>query len=320
MTKKTPVILDCDPGLDDTFAILLALASRAEIDLLGITTVAGNVGLRFTSKNALGVCEMAGVRDVPVFAGCARASMGRGSRAPEIHGEDGMGGAELPTPQFNIQKQHAVDFIIETCLSAGDGEIVICPVGPMTNVALAIIKEPLIIPKIKEIVFMGGAAFKGGNITAYAEFNIHADPHAAEVVLQSGAPCVMFGLDVTHQAVITDERLHDINHIGGDIGPVLAHMMAYYARTTKKAGGEKANGVLHDPCVVAYLIDPDIFSGGDYYVYVETQAGHNEIGNTVVDEAGTSGRPVNTKIITQMDDTRFYELLINRISNLVKQG
>lgn len=316
MTTRIPVILDCDPGLDDTFAILLALASRDELDLRGITTVAGNVGLKFTSKNALGVCEMAGIRDVPVYAGCPRAIMSRGSRAPEIHGEDGIGGATLPTPQFQLQSQHAVDFIIETCLNADDGEITICPVGPMTNIALAIIKNPTIIPKIKEVVFMGGAAFKNGNITAYAEFNIHSDPHAAEVVLQSGAPCVMFGLDVTHQAIITDERLHDINHIGGDIGPILAHMMAYYARTTKRAGGEECNGVLHDPCVVAYLIDPSIFKGNDYYVSIETQAGHDEIGNTLVDEDGTSGRPCNTKIITEMDDAKFYELLINRIASL----
>ena len=310
------VILDCDPGLDDAFAILLALASRADINLLGITTVAGNVGLHHTTKNALSICELVGIRNVPVFAGCARAIMGRGSRAPEIHGEDGVGGAELPAPQFELQSQHGVDFIIETCLNAKDGEITICPIGPMTNIALAIIKEPGIIPKIKEIVFMGGAAFNIGNITPYAEFNIHADPHAGEVVLQSGVPCVMFGLDVTHQAVITDDRLHEISHIGGDIGPVLAHMLAYYARATKKAGGEKANGVLHDPCVIAYLIDPSIFKGEDHFVSVETQAGHNEIGNTVVDESGTSANPRNVKIITDMDAERFYDLLIERISSL----
>ena len=312
------IILDCDPGLDDAFAILLALSATDKFNLLGITTVAGNVGLKYTTQNALGICEIAGIRDIPIFAGCDRAIMGKGSRAPEIHGQNGIGGASLPKPKFSLQKQHAVDFIIETCLNADDDTITLCPIGPMTNIALAIIKQSAIIPKIKQIIFMGGAAFKAGNITPHAEFNIHADPHAAEVILQSGIDCVMFGLDVTHQAIITDQRLSDIKNIGGNIGNILSDMMAYYAASTKKAGGEQANGVLHDPCVIAYLIDPDIFQGSTHHIMVETALGHDEIGNIIVD--GNNENDIqknNVKIITKMDAAKFYDLLITRISSLV---
>ena len=181
-----PVIIDCDPGIDDAIALLLALASPEEIDLLGITCVAGNVPLPLTLRNARIVVELSGRTDVPIYAGCARPMRRTLSTGERIHGKTGLDGYDWPEPSLVIGDGHAVDFIVETCLAAKDGAITLCPVGPMTNIATAIVKQPRILPKLREIAFMGGAALVPGNVTPVAEFNIHADPHAAEVVLQSG--------------------------------------------------------------------------------------------------------------------------------------
>lgn len=314
MTKQT-VILDCDPGLDDAVAILLAVTSQEDFDLAGITTVAGNVPLHHTYRNARALVELAGCAHMPVFEGCARAIMSEGARADEVHGSDGIGGVPLPEPVAPLQEQHAVDFIIGTCREAPDQGVTLCPVGPMTNIALALIKAPDIKDKIKEVVFMGGVAFGPGNTTPAAEFNIYADPHAAEIVIKSGIPQVMMGLDVTQHAIVTEDRLRYFRELPSAVSHAVAEMLSAYRKMVIRKTGGARQGVLHDPCTIAYLIKPEIFQGRDYFVEVECNASAN-YGRTTVDGLAISGQPANVKVMESMDDTAFYELLFDRLSRL----
>lgn len=316
MTKQT-VILDCDPGLDDAVAILLALTSQENFDLAGITTVAGNVSLYHTYRNARALVELAGCPEVRVFEGCARAIMSEGARAEEVHGADGIGGVPLPAPTAPIEEQHAVDFIIETCRNAPDKGVTICPIGPMTNVALALIKAPDIKPKINEIVFMGGVAFGPGNTSPAAEFNIYADPHAAEIVIKSGIPQVMMGLDVTQQAIITEDRLRYFRELPSAVSHAVAEMLSAYRKMVIEKTGGARQGVLHDPCTIAYLIDPTIFEGEDYFVEVDCSSSAN-FGRTTVDGLAVTGQPANVKVMLNMNDQAFYDLLFDRISRIKK--
>ena len=200
MPEKRKIIIDTDPGQDDAVAILLALASP-ELEVLGITAVAGNVPLALTEKNARKICELAGKPKTKVFAGAIRPLLRQLVTAEEVHGKTGLNGPHLPEPTMPLEDQHAVDFIVETLMQEASGSVTLCALGPLTNVALALIREPRIAPRIKEIVLMGGGFFEGGNVTPTAEFNIYVDPHAAEIVLKSGVPIVMMPLDVTHKAL-----------------------------------------------------------------------------------------------------------------------
>lgn len=314
MTKRK-IILDCDPGQDDAVAILLALASPEEIDLLGITTVAGNVPLALTESNARRICELAGRTDVKVYAGAKRPLIRDLVTAEWIHGRTGIDGANLPDPTMPLQDQHAVDFIIETCLAADNNSITLCPIGPMTNLALAFMKEPDIIPKIQEIVCMGGAVKEFGNTTPAAEFNIYVDPQAAKRVLDTGIKFTMMPLDVTHNALVTPERLQRMKDMNSPVGDVCGGMLDYFNRFDMTRYGFDG-GPLHDPCVIAYLIRPEIFSGRQVFLDIETGS-ELTMGQTLADWWDIQeDKEKNAFVCDDLDANAFFDLLQERLSRL----
>ena len=301
------VIIDCDPGIDDAIALLLAFASPG-IEILGITAVAGNIPLSLTAANARRICEIGGRPDLNVFAGCGRPLLYPSREgAAAFHGADGLGGTNLPEPTMPLQEQHAVNFIIDH-VRAAPGAITIAVLGPMTNIAAALAMAPDIAGKIKRLVYMGGAVFCPGNVTAHAEFNFWFDPHAAKAVLASNIPMVMFGLDVTNNAAITPERIRRVRK-SGPIGDFSAQMLAYYA----DAGG----GFLHDPCVTAYLVKPELFSGIEAFCEVEVQS-QLTIGRSVaaVSKRDLAGRDPNCLVITGCDPEGLFGLLESHLARL----
>ncbi len=307
-----PIVIDCDPGVDDAIALLLAFASPDELEIVGVTTVAGNVGLERTSDNALGIRDLAGRGEVPVHSGCARPIMRPSIHAEHIHGETGLDGADLPPPAGAVADAHAVDFLIDAC-AARPREVTLCAMAPLTNLALAMIKDPGIVANIGEIVLMGGA-IGAGNVTPSAEFNVFADPHAASVVFGAGAKLTMIGLDVTHQAIVTPERLAAIRAIDTPVGRAAAGLLDHYHRVDVERHGV-AGSPLHDPCVIAYLLRPDLFSGREAFVEVETQ-GEATLGRTVVDFWNATGREANATVVERIDADGFFELLIERLARL----
>lgn len=309
-----PIIIDCDPGEDDAVALLLALASPAELHVLGVTCVAGNVPVNLTHANALRICELAGRTDVPVCRGCSRPLLRPLVTAEAVHGKTGLDGSGLPPPSSEGDPRHGVDFIIETCLAAEDGEITLCAVGPLTNIAVAIVQEQRILAKIREIVLMGGAAITPGNTTPVAEFNVYVDPHAAQVVFESGLETTMFGLDVTHKVMTTPDRLEAIRALDTPVAQAVAGMLDFYGRHDVARYGIEG-GPLHDPCVIAHLIDPGIFTGRRVRVDVET-ASERTMGETVVDWWGVGDATPNCLVMDQADATRFYALLTERLARL----
>ena len=298
-----PVVIDCDPGQDDAVALMLALASP-ELEVLGVTTVAGNVAVERTSANARRIVEFAGRTDVPVFAGCAQPLRRPWVGAAHIHGESGLEGLDLPAPRQPADPRHAVDFLIETC--RGRDGVTLCTLGPLTNVATALARAPDIARRLARIVAMGGAR-SGGNVTPVAEFNIHADPHAARIVFESGAPITMVPLDVTHQVRSTAERIARIAAIGTPVAAAVAELL------TPAAGS--GPGALHDPCVIAYLLAPELFSGSRVNVAVECESPLT-LGMTVVDWRAVSGRPPNANVLHAVDADGVYALLKARLPNL----
>jgi purine nucleosidase len=313
MEMARKIIIDTDPGQDDAVAILLALASP-ELDVVGITAVAGNVPLALTEKNSRKICELAGRPDVKVFAGAVRPLVRPLVTAEYVHGKTGLDGPDLPEPTMPLQAQHAVDFIIETVLAAKDGEITLCPLGPLTNVALALIREPKIAPKIREIVLMGGGFFEGGNVTPTAEFNIYVDPQAAQVVLASGIPIVVMPLDVTHKALTTQKRVDRFRAMKTRVGDATAALLDFFERFDEQKYGTDG-GPLHDPCVIAYLLKPELFKGRHCNVTVETGS-ELTMGMTVIDWWSVTGRPANAMVMRDIDADGFFELLTERIGRL----
>ncbi|MGI9621321.1 MAG: nucleoside hydrolase [Acidimicrobiales bacterium] len=312
MTRRK-IIIDTDPGQDDALAILLALGSP-ELEVLGISCAAGNVPLDLTTRNALLICELAGRSDVPVFAGCDRPMVRSLVTAEAVHGKTGLDGPDWDEPTMALNSQHAVDWMIDTLMAADDGEVTICPVGPATNVAMAMIREPRIVPKIAEIVTMGGGYFVGGNVTPAAEFNVYVDPHAANVMYRSGIPIVAMPLDVTHSALMTREWIESIRDIGGDVGEKTASMLSFYERYDIERYGE-FGGPLHDPATIAYLLEPNLYTGKDVFVEVEIQS-ELTMGMTVVDYWGARNRPANCRWTTDVDSHGFFELIHERVANL----
>ena len=311
MARK--IIIDTDPGQDDAVAILLALSSP-ELDVVGITAVAGNVPLALTEKNARKICELAGRPDMKVFAGAVRPLMRPLVTAEYVHGKTGLDGPDLPEPTMPLQEQHGVDFIIETIKTNPDGAITLCPLGPLTNVALALIRAPEIAPKIKEIVLMGGGFFEGGNVTPAAEFNIYVDPHAADVVLNSGIPIVVMPLDVTHKALTSRARVERFRAMNTKVGDATAALLDFFERFDEQKYGTDG-GPLHDPCVIAYLIKPDLFHGRHCNVTVETQS-ELTMGMTVIDWWHVTGREPNATVMREIDHDGFFELLTERLGRL----
>jgi purine nucleosidase len=308
------IIIDTDPGQDDAVAILLALASPAEIEVLGITCVAGNVPLALTSKNARIVCELAGKPDVKVFAGCDRPLGRELVTAEHVHGKTGLDGPTLPDPQMPLQEQHAVDFIIETLRAEAPGSVTLCPLGPLTNIATALQRAPELAERVQEIVLMGGGYFEGGNITPAAEFNIYVDPQAADIVFRSGIPIVVMPLDVTHKALVTKPRNDAFRALGTKVGVAVAEMTDFFERFDKEKYGSEG-APLHDPCVTAYLLKPELFSGRHINVEIET---HSELtlGMTVADWWRVTDRAPNALFIGDLDADGFFALLTERLARL----
>jgi purine nucleosidase len=307
-----PIIIDCDPGQDDALAILLALASEAELEVLAITAVAGNVPLALTEKNARIILELAGRSDVPAHAGCDRALQRDPVFATHVHGDSGLNGADLPEPATPLADGHAVDVIIDR-VRARPGRVTLCPIGPLTNVAQAILRAPDIAGQIREIVLMGGAIGEG-NVTPAAEFNIYADPHAAKIVFEAGVKLTMLGLDVTHQVLVTRERLRAIEQIDTRVGRAVSGLLRFY-NIYDQTRRNRPGAPLHDPCVIAYLVRPELFAGRACHVAVETMGEHT-LGRTVVDWSGRTGRPANATVIDQVDAEGFFALLTERLGRL----
>jgi purine nucleosidase len=310
MARK--IIIDCDPGQDDAVALLLAFASPDELELLGITTVCGNVPLALTQRNARMVCDIAGMRNVPVYAGCAEPLERRLKTAEAIHGETGINGMTVFEPETPLQPEHAVDFIVETLLAADDASITLVPTGPLTNIATAIEREPAILSRVEQIVLMGGAMREGGNRTPSAEFNILVDPHAADIVFRCGRPIAAMGLDVTHQVLSTRDRVDRIRALGNSVAIATADMLSFFDRyDTVKYTSKGAP--LHDPCTVAWLLKPDLFEGKDCNISIETESALT-MGHTAVDFWHVTDRPINATWIHAVDAPGFYDFLIERLA------
>jgi purine nucleosidase len=313
MAARHSIILDCDPGQDDAVAILLALASPEEIEVLAVTAVAGNVPLSLTERNARQLVELAGrAADVPVHAGCARPMARALETAEYVHGETGLNGVALPEPSRPLASAHAVDAIVDLVMGRPEGTVTLCPIGPLTNVALAMLKEPRLAPRLREIVLMGGAMGLG-NVTPAAEFNIYVDPHAAAVVFGAGAPLTMLGLDVTHQALVTPERLARFAAMGTEVGRACHGMLDFFNRFDTERYGAPG-GPLHDPCVIAYLLRPDLFTGKACRVEIETEG--RSVGRTNVHWWPREPQEPNATVIGGIDADGFFGLLFERLGRL----
>ncbi len=313
MAGAQKIIIDTDPGQDDAVAILLALASP-ELEVLGITTVAGNVPLDLTSRNARIICELAGRRDIPVFAGCAQPLQRDLVTAEHVHGKTGLDGIELPEPTMPLEAQHAVDFIIETLQAQATGSVILCPLGPLTNIATALQRAPDIASRIQRIVLMGGAYFEVGNITPAAEFNIYVDPEAADIIFKSGIPLVVASLDVTHKALTSQDWIKGLRALKTPVGDAVAGWTDFFERfDTAKYGSNGAP--LHDPCVIAWLLAPQIFTGREINVEIETHSPLT-LGMTVADWWGVTARPANALFLGSIDRQAFFDLLTERLARL----
>ncbi|MGM1048247.1 MAG: nucleoside hydrolase [Bacillota bacterium] len=310
--NKRKIIIDCDPGHDDAIAILLA-AGNPTIDLVAITTVAGNAEIEKTTQNALKVCEIAGVRDVPIAKGAGQPMVRKRETAADIHGDSGMDGPVLPEPTLNIVEEHAVDLIIRKLLES-DGDITLVPVGPLTNIAMAMRREPAILPKIQEIVIMGGGTF--GNWTPAAEFNIYVDAEAAAVVFESGVPITMMGLDVTHQALATVEVSDKIASIENPVAKFVSELLVFFRQTYKDVF-DFEHPPVHDVCSVAYCIDPTVFNCKKLRVDIETR-GDFTYGMTVVDTLGVTHKEPNVNFALGLDHGKFWNMLYQTLGNYSK--
>ena len=310
---KKKIIIDTDPGQDDAVALLLALASE-ELEILGITCVAGNVPLSLTSENARKILELTRYTEIPVFAGADRPIKRTLVTAEHVHGKTGIDGPVLEKPKIKLQSKEAIEFIIETILSYPKDEITLCTLGPLTNIGLAFQREPRIKTLIKEIIMMGGGFFEGGNITPAAEFNIYVDPEAAAEVLVSGIPITMLPLDVTHRALTSRSRIESFRKIGNKAGIATAEMLDFFERfDVEKYGSE--GGPLHDPNVIVYLLRPEFYEGK--YVNVEIEVGSDLTrGMTVVDWWNVTTRKKNVYYIDKVKDEEFFNFLIERIKLL----
>ncbi|UXS33167.1 MULTISPECIES: nucleoside hydrolase [Agrobacterium tumefaciens complex] len=314
MAERRKIIIDTDPGQDDAAAIMLAFASPEEIEILGLCAVAGNVPLKLTSRNIRIICELCGRTDIPVYEGAEKPLVRKPITAEHVHGSTGLDGPVLDEPTMEAQKQHAVDFIIETLMREPAGTVTLCTLGALTNVALALLKAPEIADRIKELVMMGGGFFEGGNITPAAEFNIYVDPQAADIVFRAGIPVVMMPLDVTHKLLTTKARVSRIRDIGTRPAIAMAEMLEFFERfDIEKYGSD--GGPLHDPSVIAYLIKPELFQGRDCNVEIEVSS-ELTMGMTVVDWWRVTERSANARVMRNVDADGFFELLTERFARL----
>jgi purine nucleosidase len=307
-----PIIIDCDPGQDDAVALFLAMSSPEDFEILGITAVAGNVPLALTARNARMMCDAAYRKDLRVFAGCAKPMAREAITAEYIHGDTGIDGIDVFDPLTPLQEQHAVDFIIETLLSRYKVPVTLIPTGPLTNIATAIQREPKILEGIEEFVIMGGAMREGGNRTPSAEFNIVVDPHAADIVFNCGRPISLLGLDVTHKVLSTPERVARIAALKNPVADATAGMLSFFHRyDTQKYASQGTP--LHDPCTIAYLLEPGLFKTRQCNVSVETQS-ELTMGHTAVDFWHVTDKPRNVNWVYDVDADGFYDMLTERLA------
>ncbi len=308
----TKIILDCDPGHDDAIALFLA-AGNPDIELVAVTTVAGNQILEKVTRNALAVGTVAGISGVPFAAGADRPLVRQIEIAPSIHGESGLDGPTLPEPTIELDSRHAVDVIIETVMAHEPGEITLVPTGVLTNIALAVRKEPRIVERVKEVVLMGGAV-SGGNWSATAEFNIVVDPEAASVVFNAGWQVTMVGLDVTHKALATPAVLSALADIDTETARFTEQMLAFYGSTYLESQGF-ASPPVHDPVALAYVIDPTLLEVRRAPLDVEL-TGTLTLGMTVADLRRPAPADCPTAVALDLDVDRFWALVLDAVSRL----
>jgi purine nucleosidase len=314
-----PIIIDCDPGQDDAIALLMAFASHEELNILGVTTVHGNVELHWTQRNARLICDLAGADDIRVFAGCSRPMIVAPRTGSDSHGNTGLDGVDWPEVRHPLERDHAVDFMVDTLLAAEDNSVIVVALGPLTNVAMAIIKDPRILPKIKELNIMGAWRLGAPKPTPAADFNTLIDPHAAHVVYSCGRPIVLVNMDATAQALTTQPRMAAIAGIGPRVGKRAHDLIAFYdGRRANKYKEGAPGGALHDPCNIAYLLKPSLFRTRHVNVVVEI---HSELtmGMTVVDFWHITGRSPNAHYIHAVDSDGFFDLLTERLARIERR-
>lgn len=307
-----PIIIDCDPGIDDSIAILTAFVSP-ELNILGITPVCGNQPLERTVGNALQICELGKRTDVPVYAGCFRPLL-RDPLYGQFHGKTGLGNTVLPDPVKTVEPMSAVDFLVGSLDQAAlsGKKITLCCLGPLTNLAVALRMKPDIAAGIERIVMMGGAYREPGNRTMTSEFNILADPHAAHIVFSSGIPIVALALDATHQVILTPEHVEQFAKVSGRISKELSELMAFWDRNDTNRYGSRG-GPLHDPLVIAYLLAPNLFETQKAAIFVEHES-ELCMGQTIADWYGKSGVTPNADIVTKVDSQGIINLFLDRLS------
>jgi purine nucleosidase len=312
--QKRDLIIDTDPGADDVVALLLALASPEELNVLAITTVAGNVRLDKTSRNARLAREWAGREEIPVYAGAPKPLVRSPIYAENIHGQEGLPGVAVHEPAKGLAEGNAVDYLITTLRNASPHSITVAMLGPQTNLALALIQAPDITQGIKEVVVMGGAHFNGGNITPVAEFNLFADPHAAQVVLASGVKLTYVPLDVTHKMLTSDQRLKQIEALNNQAGRLVSGILNEYVKADMAHYG-LPGGPVHDASVIAWLLKPELFSGREVNLAIDSREGIS-FGQTVADWYDTLGHEKNVFWIESGDAQGFFDLLSQRLARL----
>ena len=304
-----PVILDCDPGHDDAIALILALASP-ELKVLAVTTSAGNQTPDKTLNNALRILTLLGRDDIPVAAGAPKPLARELIIADNVHGESGLDGPKLPDPAFAPQAMTGIE-LMARCLRESPEPVTLVPTGPLTNIALLLAAHPELKGKIARIVLMGGAA-GAGNWTPAAEFNIYVDPEAADMVFKSGIPITMCGLDVTHEAQVMDEDIERVRAITNPVAQCVAGLLDFFMIYHRDPKWGFAGAPLHDPCTIAWLLNPALFHGVECRVDIETRGEHT-VGMTVVDRYGLSGKPANALVLLGLDRAGFIDLLVERL-------
>ena len=308
----TKIILDCDPGHDDAIALLLA-HGNPEIDLVAVTTVMGNQTLEKVTRNALSVARVAGITGVPFAAGCPRPLVRTIETAPSIHGESGLDGPALPEPVLKLDARHAVDLIIDTVMAAEPGTITLVPTGALTNIAMAARKEPRIVSRVKEVVLMGGGVATG-NWSATAEFNIVIDPEAAHIVFNESWPVTMIGLNLTHQALATPEVAARIAAVGTGPARFVGELLKFFAHTYKEVQGFDAPPV-HDPCAVAFVIDPSIMTVQRVPIDVEL-TGSLTLGRPGADFRSPAPEGCTTPAAIDLDTGKFWDLIVDALERI----
>jgi purine nucleosidase len=308
------VIFDTDPSPDDAVAFLAAIASPDELEVLAITTVAGNVPVALTAKNALKALELAKRTDIPVYAGAAAPLLRPLITAEHVHGKTGFDGYELPEPATSLQAGFAPDAIVELVMSRPPGEVTLCCMAPLTNIALAMARDSKLARHLAGVVLMGGAMSEAGNITAAAEFNFFVDPEAAARVFASGAAITMIPLDCTHQALITDQRLEMLRAAETPVGEAFYHLLEFNKRFDRAKYGWEG-GPLHDATVTAYLLAPELFTGRQVRVDIEC-ASSLTLGASVIDWWRVSGKPANALVLRSIAAPAYFELIFGRLLRL----